>query len=469
MRYRITAMLLVVVVITTGLRISLASAVSNNPSKETRNLITSSQYMVAGGGANQAKSDLEQRIGSSVVFLPLISRHECTVTLDPGSVDYDGGSVPPRGVVCLNEGDYAKIVIRNLRGTAERPITIRNYGGLVRMTGSNGIQLRWCEHVHLTGTGTPGVEYGFYFRGQLRVYEESHHIEIDHVEMDGARMRIYEVDDANFEMTDIHVHHNYIHDIDNTAIYIGWSNYDEHPGDYVMRRVEVDHNHLDTVNKGIQVGSCVEGCTIHHNKIHNAVVNESDDLLRSAIMINQGTDADVYNNLIDGCKGPCICGNDGYFDHEIYNNLLIDCGNGEYDKDAFITWSERYSIYNNTIIGAGRYGLNFATYTMHENEAFNNIILDTVGDPIHKGGSPDASFHRNLTKDDGYTPANFVFVYPANNDYHLTESSPAIDAGATPPFPLTFDLDDRSRPVGAYDIGAYEFGGIPLFVTTPTP
>jgi hypothetical protein len=50
-------------------------------------------------------------------------------------------------------------------------------------------------------------------------------------------------------------------------------------------------------------------------------------------------------------------------------------------------------------------------------------------------------------------------VDPANNDFHLQENSPAIDAGESLS-QVTYDLEGKARPQGAgHDIGAYEYGG----------
>ena len=54
------------------------------------------------------------------------------------------------------------------------------------------------------------------------------------------------------------------------------------------------------------------------------------------------------------------------------------------------------------------------------------------------------------------TPAQ-LFVNPSGNDYHLSSTSPAIDAGTSTDAPST-DLGGNPRPSGkGYDIGAYEY------------
>ena len=64
---------------------------------------------------------------------------------------------------------------------------------------------------------------------------------------------------------------------------------------------------------------------------------------------------------------------------------------------------------------------------------------------------------------------NFVgdpkFVSIANNDFHLTSGSPAIDGGANLGSPYDTDKDGNSRG-SSWDIGAYEYGGVPGTTTT---
>jgi MYXO-CTERM domain-containing protein len=75
-----------------------------------------------------------------------------------------------------------------------------------------------------------------------------------------------------------------------------------------------------------------------------------------------------------------------------------------------------------------------------------------------------------------------LFVDAANNDFHLTAGSPAIDKGEALTS-VTADHDGTARPVGAgVDIGAFEYcagtcslagdagwGGFPAYVPPPAP
>ncbi|MCB9768465.1 MAG: hypothetical protein H6752_09735 [Candidatus Omnitrophica bacterium] len=56
---------------------------------------------------------------------------------------------------------------------------------------------------------------------------------------------------------------------------------------------------------------------------------------------------------------------------------------------------------------------------------------------------------------EGNIDADPLFVDPENGDYHLQAASPCIDAGTDTG--LTTDFDGNSRPIGRYDMGAFEF------------
>jgi Right handed beta helix region/Pel9A-like, right handed beta helix region len=66
-----------------------------------------------------------------------------------------------------------------------------------------------------------------------------------------------------------------------------------------------------------------------------------------------------------------------------------------------------------------------------------------------------------MTASNNITSTNPQFVNPSQDDFHLQQGSPAINAGIT--FPeVPCDYDGRKRPAGSgYDLGAYEYGASP--------
>jgi hypothetical protein len=119
-----------------------------------------------------------------------------------------------------------------------------------------------------------------------------------------------------------------------------------------------------------------------------------------------------------------------------------------------------------------------------------NVIVrggsaDVVGDPVDNTstGCTAAPFcqagvvdiaYSNFRSGSGATDqghnqsADPAFVNPASGDYHLSDVSPAIDAGTDDPSNGPTDLDRKPRTLGAApDIGAYEHDALPTS-TPPT-
>ena len=106
----------------------------------------------------------------------------------------------------------------------------------------------------------------------------------------------------------------------------------------------------------------------------------------------------------------------------------------------------------------------------------NNIILRNIvfrNNTLTISGGAKADHNMFSTSSNCYGTnciiGNPQFINPANGDFHLQSTSPAIDTGSSNSAPST-DLDGDSRPQGAgYDIGAYEYVLSPIPPPSPTP
>ncbi len=130
------------------------------------------------------------------------------------------------------------------------------------------------------------------------------------------------------------------------------------------------------------------------------------------------------------------------------------------DDGIVVTGSSTASVTNATVVGSGESGLWLDGATAVANTiAVNNATgLDCPG--------PCTSDHNliwgNATNYAGVDPgpadrsADPLFVDPVEQDFHLGQDSPAIDAGTPDPAPAA-DHDGQVRPQGAgVDLGAYE-------------
>jgi hypothetical protein len=175
----------------------------------------------------------------------------------------------------------------------------------------------------------------------------------------------------------------------------------------------------------------------------------------------------VTQNLIEGRSGTevgttaCIYVTGGS-QHLIANNICIANGSGPYKITVGVATGETASstvIANNTI-----YGTPLGVQILRNSgfRILNNLFVDV---PTGVQDIPNTNYiSNNLSVSAG---SGFANVNPASSiyDFHLTQSSPAIDKGiAVSGFTdyfgrtsISTDYTGAAR-IGAIDIGAFEFG-----------
>lgn len=169
----------------------------------------------------------------------------------------------------------------------------------------------------------------------------------------------------------------------------------------------------------------------------------------------------------------------------IRNNLIYNNGPGNpifTGGDAALRNIEGMKIENNTfynnsatILGLDTEGdVTFANNIVYQTASVNSCIrvpnaLSTLFNNLYyfpsnpnakylsySGSTYNLSEAQNIGLEGLSFTADPLFSDPANFDFHLTVSSPAVDRGAT--LPISNDFDGKPRPAGSgYDIGAYEY------------
>ena len=260
-------------------------------------------------------------------------------------------------------------------------------------------------------------------------------------------------------------------------------------------------------NITIQNNTCSNSQTQHGIYVSNSADNPiirgnncfgNDDC---GIQLNsdasQGGDGIISNALIagnivhdNGVGGGSAINLDGVQNSRIQNNLLYNnhsSGISLYKIDAAQPAINNLII-NNTIIMAAdaRWAINI-TSASTGNTVYNNILLNNsshgainiTADSL-TGFTSDFNAVKNLfSPDDGNTfqtlaqwrtttgqdahsiiaTAAQLFVNATGNDYHLSATSLALNAGTTPrpTSAPAYDLENNPRPSGTgFDIGAYE-------------
>lgn len=358
----------------------------------------------------------------------------------------------------------AAIRFRNIAGTPDFPITIINTGGQVTLTGASAfyssIHMVDCEHFRLSGTGAAGSTYGFALTGNRRgvmVQGDSADFEIDHVEIYGltgiqnaSGIKLLSTADSSWMCSNVEIHHCYVHDRE-CGMYLGCNHAAGVPE---LSNIEVHHNITERTEEyaiGLKMARTGTN-SVHHNTIYDAGRVTSGVDFQMGLNIVHRTVADVHHNKITLTKRYGL-----YFEAggacDVYDNII-----SEVNGLSALKWDEGSGckIYNNTIVDNTCSDGGIRIDNDLTGECYDNIVSESGGIV----GGALATIYNNETGN----IASQNFRDAASDDYHLTATSPARDAGSATGYAAT-DYDDMGRPVGSdADIGAYEFLEVAIVV-----
>jgi gliding motility-associated-like protein len=403
----------------------------------------------------------------------------------------DGSTgIKPGAKVCFANGTRADILIKNVKGTADQPITFTNMcDGKVIIKGTPGtgrlLYFGGVEHVRITGTGNPNEQYGIEFTTCVQALDfrdlstncEADHIYFHDIGYSAMNAKTDPTCDpktwrGNFTMYDIHFHDNWIKNTGGEAMYIGESHYHStfpvtcngvvtQQLEHTVLGVRIYNNIFDNIGRdAIQVGSTIQDCYIHHNTINGfGATNEYGQ--QSGIQVNPGTNAECYNNYVDTGTGFALFAG-GRGGSHFYNNVFANALQGAIICADYAPLDPTGFVFtNNTLVNCSVYGIYMLSEQTNRNLFINNIIVGT-SEPGYQYVKLNNPAKIKWTFTNNYTTKNIndvKFVNPSAKDYRLQPGSPAIDAGMDLKVAYglahDFDLDENPRK-GTWDIGAYE-------------
>jgi hypothetical protein len=183
-------------------------------------------------------------------IMSIMAQCGCTFTLKsthPVRNEFDPSDMPglkPGDVICLETGNWVSMLFTDIVGAPGNPIIIQNCGGLVDISGDFvGMQFAGSQYIKVTGTGDDNEDYGILVSSitnngtnGIAILGKSSDIEIEHVEVSntqtgGSGISAKTDPDCadtmtwrqNFVMKNILIHDNYIHDVGNEGLYIGYT------------------------------------------------------------------------------------------------------------------------------------------------------------------------------------------------------------------------------------------------------
>lgn len=420
----------------------------------------------------------------------LSSCTSCTYVVPAGVTIIDAAvlGLQPGSVIGLDSRiEYGNLVFRNLEGTYDEPIVIRNCGGVARVNATGkgfGIKTENSKFFRITGGDQKG-EYGIIVTGGtmgVTLQHLSTHFEVDHIEVQNSGFAGIMAktdpgcDEAtwreNFVMKGVALHNNYIHDTGGEGIYAGNSFFmgmDTKCGKQLPHEIHYIRIFGNIVKNtgwdGIQLGCATRGASIHANIIENYGMKDIH-VQNNGIQIGAGTGGVCYNNLLKGGTGNGIIVM-GLGDNIIYNNVIDHPGNHGVFCDERYSPGEGFVFLNNTILNPGGDGIRIYAEILPRNVIVNNIITNP-------GSYYTYTYPRKPEDAFIYKPAD-VDVVLSNNyfsmetasiqldaaraaTYRVESTSPIIDQGADiSAYNIRTDFNYKTRLRGAgYDIGAVE-------------
>ncbi|NJN28656.1 MAG: hypothetical protein HC819_23105, partial [Cyclobacteriaceae bacterium] len=411
----------------------------------------------------------------------------CDFTIELNQYFVDGSKLSGlKGgdVICIKAGVRSFLEFKNIKGAKGNPITIKNCGGQVffKNEKDNGIfQFKECEYFRVTGTGDPNFKYGIKvgrggvdtairFGGGCTEFEADH-LEVAHAGFAGIMIKsdpmcsMPQYWRENFEMRNLLIHDNYIHDTYGEGFYIGHYAYDGLDTScgklfpHLIKNLKVYNNYtFNTGAEGIDVGCADEGMEIYDNIVENYGISPFANFQNNGMIAGGGTAGLVYNNIIK--NGP---GNGlqifGIGDNIVFNNVIINAGfDGIYANDASnAATNTSYVFANNTIVNPKNVGIRVSNEYIKNTIVKNNIIVSANSTKINGAGIVQSN---NIVANDA---SEIKFQDANGEDFRLITGSKAIDAGTDmSAYGVTFDFDKNKRPSnGTFDVGAFEFGSSP--------
>lgn len=324
------------------------------------------------------------------------------IPLEQSLIDGDSSPVPPGSTICLVGGERGPLRVRNIEGTEENPIVIRNKDKQVLTTPYEySLALNNVSWLRVTSTPDPDTgEYGISLGGTLGVGQLSHHIELDNLEIYRARFAgmLIKTDPncnpatwaENFTMEGIYIHDNYIHHTEEgEGMYIGYTalkrqlecngeNTTVYP--HQITDIHIYNNTLEnTAADGIQIGAIQSGARIENNRIYRTGVSPFAPVWQNTGIQAGGNDILISGNHIiqSGGNGMMLDGDN----IRVINNLVHSAGeNGIFarnkaQQNTDISGGLPHIYQGNTVIKSADYAIKlYATDTSSAHILSNNLI-----------------------------------------------------------------------------------------------
>lgn len=373
------------------------------------------------------------------------------------TLQHAADSVAAGDFVTVQSGNYAGFYLET-DGTAAQPITFHALPGVIIDTRNavtpDGINLEGADWIVIDGFELRGLT-----RAGIRSVINEHVTIRNNIADSNGRWGIFTgfSDDLLIE-NNVASHSGLEH-----GIYV--SNSGDRP---VIRGNTVFGNYANGIHMngdlsqggdGIISGALVENNIIYDNGVGGGSGINADGVQNSRFQNNV-----LYNNHASGISLYRIDGAAGSNNNVVVNNTIVMASNSRWAINIRDGSTGNHVVNNILYNNHSWHGsISISADSLAGFSSDYNVVMERFttddGDSVL-----DLSHWRSATGQDQHsvvaTPGE-LFVDVAGNDYHLSSTSPAIDAGTASQAP-DVDREGAARPAGAgFDIGAFEAGAAP--------
>lgn len=414
----------------------------------------------------------------------------CDFYVDTFITDGKELGVKPGDVICLKGGSYDRLIFRNIVGTPDNPVIIRNCTGTAEIYSSTGfgIKFEYSSDFKLLGDGDGPGKYGIKISAEAGFYltleKFTTDFEIAQIEIAGpnanglgqksgfagigVKTSPYQdcdlFSDASRQawvMKNVKIHDNWIHDTGGEGLYVGHGFYkgrqEKDCGvvtySHSIKNLEIHNNLIENVGyDGIQIKNADQNVKVYNNIIRNYGTKDHG-AHNEGLFIGEGTVGKFFGNVIDTGTGHG-CSIQGMGNLDIFNNIFANSGeNGIYATHGSQVVRQGYfNIFNNTIFKSGEIGFVFHNNDGGTKRFINNMVVQAK--TLHASSATVEMSNNVFSNDIGASKVTGK-LDKANK---VQFGSAGVDQGMDlTSYGVTDDNTGAPRFKGkAFDIGAYE-------------
>lgn len=400
--------------------------------------------------------------------------------------------IKPGDVICIKGGNYDRMIFRNIVGTQNKPVIIRNCSGTAKIYSKTGFGVKFenSREFKLLGDGNGPGKYGIKISAEAGFYltmeKFTTDFEIAQIEIAGPSknglgtkagfagigVKTSPYQDCNlfrdptrkaWIMKDVKIHNNWIHDVGGEGLYIGHGFYKGRKEancsavtySHSIKNIEVYENRIENVGyDGIQIKNADQNVKVYNNLIRN-YGTRGEGAHNEGLFIGEGTTGKFYGNIVDKGTGNG-CTIQGMGNISLFNNVFANSGEygiyGAHGPQVVRIPNGYFNIYNNTVYKAGKTGFVFHNNDGGPKRFYNNIVA-RAATLYTKSATVD--MQNNLlssTLSSSRTPGTL------SKTVRLTFGNAGVDQGKN--LKNSGVVDDNTGAARfkgkAYDIGAYE-------------